>query len=361
MSEKPDKDSQTEEPTEKKISDAVEKGNTPHSREAAIFTSILAILIIMTLLIQGAARDLSAILMHFIDNPGGFSLSNGTEATLFLWRVAWDCGRLILPAIFVLALFGIAASLFQNVPSLVLERIRPQWSRISPAAGWKKIFGKQGAVEFLKALFKVTAVGITCLLVINADQNALMSAMYSDPTLVPQLILSISVRLVSTICVATIVLVGADIVWSRVRWRNDLRMTRQELKEEFKQAEGDPIVKGRLRAIARERAKRRMMAEVPRATLIIANPTHFAIAIRYERAEGGAPLVIAKGADLVALKIREIATEHNVPIIEDKPLARAMYDAVEVDQFIPSEFYVAVAKLLHYIYSRESNAHHHSA
>jgi flagellar biosynthetic protein FlhB len=133
-------------------------------------------------------------------------------------------------------------------------------------------------------------------------------------------------------------------------------MTRHEVKEELKQSEGDPMVKGRMRALARARARHRMIASVPRATVVIANPTHYAVALRYTRGEGGAPLVVAKGADLVALKIREIATRHQVPIIEDKPLARALYDAVEVDQWIPAEFYHAVAKVLHFIYSREQHA-----
>jgi flagellar biosynthetic protein FlhB len=130
-------------------------------------------------------------------------------------------------------------------------------------------------------------------------------------------------------------------------------MTRQEIKDEMKQAEGDPLVKARLRSLARDRARRRMITAVPRATVVITNPTHYAIALKYDRETGGAPLVVAKGADLVALRIREIAAKHDIPIVEDKPLARAMYDAVEVDQWIPAEFYRAVAKILHFIYSRE--------
>ena len=151
-------------------------------------------------------------------------------------------------------------------------------------------------------------------------------------------------------------MVVADIVWSRIRWRTDLRMTRQELKDEFKQSEGDPLVKSRLRSLARDRARRRMIAAVPTATVVIANPTHFAIALKYDRAKGGAPVVVAKGADLIALRIREIASRHSVPIIEDKPLARALYDAVEVGQWIPPEFYRAVAKILHLLYTRPAHA-----
>lgn len=356
MSEQPDKDSKTEEATEKKIADAIEKGNTPFSREATIFASILAILVVLGLFMRSRISDLTGILMRFVDDPAGFSLSNGSEATQFLWTVAWETGRLMLPAILVLGLFGIASSLFQNTPSLVLERIKPQWSRISPKAGMQRIFGSRGHLEFLRSLFKFLAVGAVCAFILYGDLYALISAMYTDPTLLPGLILSMAVRLVSAICVATIIMVAGDLVWSRLHWRSELRMTRHEVKEELKQSEGDPLVKGRLRSIARARARHRMMAAVPRATLVIANPTHYAIALRYVRSEKGAPIVVAKGADLVALKIREIATKHGVPVIEDKPLARAMYDAVEVDQWIPAEFYHAVAKLLHYIYSRGTNA-----
>ena len=133
-------------------------------------------------------------------------------------------------------------------------------------------------------------------------------------------------------------------------------MTRQELKDELKDSEGDPLVKSKRRSLARDRARRRMIASVPKATVVIANPTHYAIALQYDRAKGGAPLVVAKGADLIALKIREIASRHSVPIVEDKPLARAMYDAVEVGQWIPPEFYRAVAKILHHIYTRLADA-----
>ena len=151
-------------------------------------------------------------------------------------------------------------------------------------------------------------------------------------------------------------MVVADIVWSRFKWRVDLRMTRQELKDEIKQSEGDPLVKSRLRSLARDRARRRMIAAVPSATVVIANPTHYAVALKYDRAKGGAPLVVAKGVDLVALRIREVACRHSVPIVEDKPLARALYEAVEVDQWIPPEFYRAVAKILHFLYSRPVRA-----
>ena len=159
---------------------------------------------------------------------------------------------------------------------------------------------------------------------------------------------TIAVVLVVTLVVAVIAV--ADLFWSRHQWRVDLRMTRQEVKDEHKQTEGDPIVKARLRSLARDRARQRMMSAVPQATLVIANPTHFAIALRYRRDEDAAPVVLAKGQDLIALRIREIATEHGIPVFEEPVLARSMYKQVSIDSLIPSQFYKAVAELIRRIY-----------
>ena len=155
------------------------------------------------------------------------------------------------------------------------------------------------------------------------------------------------------ICV--LVLAGADLTWTRIHWRRDLRMSRHEIKEELRQAEGDRLMKARFRSLRLARMRKRMLTAVPRATMVVVNPTHYAVAMRYLRSEGGAPLVLAKGVDLLALKIREIALEHNIPIIEDKPLARSLYDAVAVDAAIPPEFYRAVAEIVHMIQEKRSS------
>ncbi len=356
MAEASDKESKTEEPTEKKVADAVEKGNVPRSRELPIFASLLGVLIAIAFLVRPRAADLAARMMILLDHPGGFSLANGTDTAALLWVVAGEMAKFLLPIIFMLALAGLAAAFFQHAPTLALEQIRPKWSRVSPAAGWKRIFSPSGMVEFVKSLFKFGAVGAVCIIMLGSERATVSGAALLEPTALPDLVLSLVGRLVSAICVAIAIMVAADIVWSRIRWRTDLRMTRQELKDEFKQSEGDPLIKSRLRSLARDRARRRMIAAVPTATVVIANPTHFAIALKYDRARGGAPVVVAKGADLIALRIREIASRHSVPIIEDKPLARALYDAVEVGQWIPPEFYRAVAKILHLLYTRPAHA-----
>jgi flagellar biosynthetic protein FlhB len=214
------------------------------------------------------------------------------------------------------------------------------------------LFSIRAQVEFLKAAFKLAVVGFIGFILLRSARDDVLLAMFMEPGGVPELARSMVMKLLSAMVVAIIVLAAADLVWSRVFWQRDLRMTRQEVKDEVKQAEGDPILKGKLRSLARDRSRKRMMAAVPRATLVIANPTHFAVALRYVREEGGAPMVIAKGQDLLALKIREVAESHDIPVIEDKLLARSLYQAVEVDKLIPPEFYKAVAEIILFLMVR---------
>lgn len=354
MAEPEDKESKTEEASEKKVRDAVERGSIPHSREAVTFGSLLGILLVAGFFSSGIAR-LRSSLQRFIDDPGGWSLENGGDAVRLLGLVGSDAAALLIPAVAVLGAIGIAMSLLQNPPRLVLDRIQPRMSRLSLSQGWRRVFGSQGRVEFLKATFKLTAVGGTGFVLLRAAQTDVFNAMYMEPVALPRLVRDLSVRLVAGVAAATLVLVVLDLVWSRVFWRRELRMSRQEVKDELKQMDGDPILRSRMRSLARDRSRGRMMAAVPRATLVIANPTHYAVALRYVREEGGAPRVLAKGRDLIALRIREIAEQHNVPVIEDKLLARSLHDKVVVDQMIPSEFYKAVAQIVYFIATRKGD------
>lgn len=352
MADDTDKESKTEPATDKKIRDAIDKGNIPFSREAPMFASILAILIILSFVAKNQVLTLTERLSLFIDHPNSFSLNTGTDAAILLQSVAMEMGLFILPMVVILAVSSLAASILQNVPQVVYERIKPQWSRISPMSGFGRLFGRQGQVEFLKSVFKFFTITIVSILLLQSEQYKVVNAMFSDPSLVPEMILTMAIRLVSAVSIATIVLVAADLLWARFRWHRDLRMSRQELKDEFKQMEGDPLVKARLRSLAQDRSRKRMLAAVPRATVVIANPTHYAIALRYDRQETTAPVVLAKGVDLVALRIRETAEKHGIPVVEDKALARSMYDHVEVDRMIPPDFYRAVAQILFYVFTR---------
>lgn len=349
-----DKESKTEEASEKKIRDAVERGSVPHSREAVTFGSLLGILLVTSFFSSGIT-SLRAVLQRFIDDPGGWSLENSGDAVQLLGLVGTEVAGLLIPAVATLAALGIAASLLQNPPPwLTIDRIQPRWSRLSPSQGWTRVFGSQGRVEFLKACFKLVAVGAVGFYLLRATQTDVLTAMFMEPGALPGLVRDVSVRLVAGVATATLALVALDLIWSRIFWRRELRMTRQEVKDELKQMDGDPVLRSRMRSLARDRSRRRMMAAVPRATLVIANPTHFAVALRYAREEGGAPRVLAKGRDLIALRIREIAEQHGIPVIEDKLLARSLHDKVVVDQMIPQEFYKAVAQIVYFVMTRKA-------
>jgi flagellar biosynthesis protein FlhB len=354
MAEAPDQESKTEQPTEKKIRDALEQGKIPVSREASIFASMAALMVIQSFLIGQGVQQLVPTLKGFLDDPDRIRLSTAADAQNLMSVVGLQAMRFMLPLVIVLVAFGLAASLLQNAPRLVPDRIQPNFSRISPAQGWNRIFGAQGLVEFAKAVFKLVSVSLVVGFVLRSSEARAFEAMYTDPVALPEMILTIAMRIVSAICITTILLVAMDLAWARFHWRRELRMTRQELKDEHKQAEGDPLMKARLRSLARDRSRRRMIASASKASLVIANPTHYAVALRYQRDENPAPLVMAKGMDAIALKIRAVAEENNIPVIENKALARALYEAVQVDQVIPSEFFRPVAEIIYFLQSRQS-------
>ncbi len=347
-----DKESKTEEATEKKIRDALERGSVPFSRELPIFASLVGLIVVTSFFVVGGTIEFVSSLKRFIDDPGRWPLENTADVVQVLGAVNLDAAYVLMPPVLVLAIAGLASSLLQNSPSIVFERIRPQLSRVSLSAGWKRIFGVQGWVEFAKGVFKLSALALLAYLLVRAGRFDVFNSMFMSPYALPELILTMTIRLFGSVVAAIVVLVAADLVWSRFSWRRELRMSRQELKDEHKQSDGDPIVKARMRSLARDRTRKRMMARVPQATVVIANPTHYAIALRYVRTESHAPIVVAKGLDLMALKIRSIAESHGIPVVEDKLLARSLYDKVEVDQIIPAEFYRAVANVILFIMSR---------
>jgi flagellar biosynthetic protein FlhB len=352
MSEAPDKESKTEEATEKKVRDSLDKGQVPHSREAATLASMLAILTAVVFLVSDSVINLSSVLRSFIDHPEGFLLSNGADASAVLYAVALEGAKFIAPIVVLMAFAGIAGSVFQHQPQFVFDRIEPKLERISIIKGWSRIFGLQGQVEFLKSAFKLAIVATAGYIALKSSYTDVFNALFMEPSATPGLMRDLIIRFLSAVVAATMVLVAADLAWSRFSWRRDLRMTKQEVKDEHKQIEGDPLIKMRLRSLQRDRARRRMIASVPRATLIVANPTHYSVALRYVREEGGAPVVVAKGKDLIALKIRFIAEQHGIPIYEDRSLARSLYASVEVDKMIPPEFYKAVAGIILFLAQR---------
>ncbi len=349
MSDAPDKDSKTEDPTEKRLQDAAERGNDPVSREAPLFASLLALLAVTGLLVKPAALEILNAMQNMLDSFGERRLSGAGDAQILLAEIGLKFGAALAPLLLVVMAFGLASHFAQSLPRFIPSRIAPDFSRISIAAGIGRLCSMKGVVQFGKQALQLSVVGFALALVLRSEQGRIMDLLYSGAVAIPTELLSLMFRLTATVATASAVIVVGDVVWTRMQWMRDQRMSKQEIKDEARQSEGDPMVKARLRSLALDRARKRMMAQVPRATMVIANPTHYAIAIRYVREEGGAPVVVAKGQDLVALKIREIAEKAGVPVLEQKLLARSMYHVVEVDQVIPPEFYRAVAELIHFL------------
>lgn len=348
-----DRESKTEEPSERKLRDEIERGNVPFSREAANFASVSAMLIIGGFVAKDAIAKTSFALAKLLGDCGGWPLQNGFDAVALLDAIGGEMFRHVMPTLLIMIVAGLLAYLSQSAPRFVLDRIQPDLQRISVANGWHRIFGGRGQAELLKGVFKLISIGLVIWAVFRGQRDNLMNAMAVEPEAIPELVLTIAMKLLSAVCLVTLLLFVADFLWTRVHWRRDLRMSKQEIKDELKQNESDPLMKSRLRSLVLDRLRKSMIAAVPKATLVIANPTHYAIALRYVKEEGGAPLVLSKGKDLIALKIREIAEQHSIPIVEDKALARSLYDSAEVNRSIPPEFFKAVAEIIHFLYQKD--------
>jgi flagellar biosynthetic protein FlhB len=228
------------------------------------------------------------------------------------------------------------------------ESLKPSFNKISPASGLKRIFGKQAAANFAKGLFKLLALGSVMSMILWPERHRLESMLQFDAAVILATITGLTMKLLGAVVAMLAAVAIADYFFQYRTWFERQKMSLQEMKQEFKQSEGDPHIKGRLRQLRMARMKKRMMTAVPKASVIITNPTHYAVALSYERGMA-APICVAKGVDLIALKIREIAKKHDIPIVENVPLARALHAAVEIDAEIPVEHYHAVAEVIGYV------------
>ncbi|RCL03163.1 MAG: flagellar biosynthetic protein FlhB [Candidatus Tokpelaia sp. JSC189] len=351
--EKPDKESQTEEPTEHKIRKAEEKGDLPFSRELPIFASLVGFSSITVFIAIPVFTKLSDALVQLFERPEDWQLSNAEDIKNLIFVIGGITGLALAPVLAAIMAIGAGASIIQNTPRLIGERIRPKFLRISPKNGFNRIFSKSGFVEFLKSVIKLIGVTLTIYLIFFHNNTVFVDALAINPSALPEFIRSQLAELLLANVIAVIAIASFDIAWSRINWRRQLRMTKQEIKEELKQIEGNPMVKARMRSLSRDRSRRQMIASVPKASLVIVNPNHFSVALRYKPPMDTVPVVIAKGQNILALKIREIAHKHKIPVIENMILARALYRQTKLGQMIAPEFYQTVAELIRYINTYE--------
>ena len=244
---------------------------------------------------------------------------------------------------------GVAGNVIQTGLMFNLRRTLYRFQEGEPASGFKRIFGLDGFVQFLKSLLKVSLTGLLAWWVLNPHLSELENLSTMAPVAMMGFAADILRRLIFAVGTFLALVAGADWFWQRQRFMTRMRMSKEELKEDFKQSEGDPHIKARQKQLRNERARRRMIQAVPTATVVVMNPTHYAVALKYDASEAPAPLCVAKGMDSLALKIREVAEKAGVPVIEDPPLARALYATVDIDEIIPTAHYEAVAKIIGFI------------
>ena len=231
---------------------------------------------------------------------------------------------------------------------MAIEALAPKLSKISPAAGFKRLFSAQALANFAKGLVKLVLIGSVLTALMWPERARIMALERADPVAVLPLAQSLALKLLGAVVAIMAVVAIADYLFQYRQWYEKQKMSLRELKEEFRQSEGDPVIRGKMRQVRQTRQRRRMIAAVPKAAVIITNPTHYSIALQYERGMD-APLCVAKGVDAVALKIREVAAEHAIPVVENPPLARALHATVELDQAISPEHYKAVAEVIGYV------------
>ena len=340
--------SKTEEPTPKKLAEAKRKGSVAQSQEIKSWAILLGASGVLIFLAPVMANGVRIAARPFIEKPHAIDFNFGELREVFV-QISLDVFLILAPLMGIMVILAIAANIGQFGLTLSSEKIKPDPGKVNLIKGTKKVFSFKSVVEFIKGIFKLSLVSLVAF--------GLSIPFLSDVQLLPQMDFLFSLQRIYEIAIVLVVgtvgvmtvLAFLDFLYQRQTFMKQMRMTKQEVKDETKQQEGDPQVKARIRQIRMERARERMMQAVKDADVVITNPTHFAIALKYELGEMNAPVCVAKGVDYLAFEIRREAEEHDVPIVENPPLARALYDTVELDEEIPTEHFKAVAEVIGFV------------
>lgn len=340
----------TEKATPKRKKDERKKGNVFSSKDFASAFDIIIVFFTLKIFSNSMYAHLAESMRDFINLSGKFSELSQEDLTTFFASgfktILLVCGPLFIVGILVPVIFtGIQTRFIFS-----FEALKFKFSRLNPLEGIKKLFSLRSLVELIKNLLKLAIISSIIYSQIKGKLATIVNLLDTDVKVAIVYICSAIFSTVMTIAVVFIFLGVADIAYQWWEYEKNLKMTKQEVKEEYKQMEGDPQIKGKIRQKQREMAQARMMQDVPNADVVIRNPTHFAVAIKYDPEKNHAPMVVAKGMDLIALRIIEVATENDVSLTENRPLARALYDAVEIGQEIPEDFYHEVAEILAFVY-----------
>jgi len=347
VSEEQDDSQKTEEPTQKRLEDARKKGDIAKSLDVPIWFLFLA-----TAGIVAAAGPLGAMiadpLVRIMDHPHAFKLTDGGAQQLMgalLMSLALPLGIIFS----VIAIASVLGHVIQHRPLWTGEKMKPELSKLSPIKGLQRMFGMQGWMNLLKSFLKMAAITAAMMYAVWPEATAISESGQLNPEGLLLMTQVISGRLLLAAIVVIGIIAAIDYIYQRFTFMQRMRMSRQDVRDEVKQQEGDPYIRARLRQIRLERSRKRMMQNVPKSTVVITNPTHYSIALRYDPDVDAAPVCMAKGADEVALRIREKAREHGIPIVENVPLARALFATVEIEETVPREHFEAVAKVIGFV------------
>ena len=345
----------TEEPTAKKLEDARKEGQVAKSKEIANGLGLLALFLLLKIMVGSIGTSfLESFSMVYNRIPVICKLNGGTspmgDISMLLRTVMLRLLIILLPVLLIGFAVAFVSDLFQVKWRPTSKPLQPKFSKLNPLNGIKKIFSAQSLVELVKSVAKILLIALVTYSYIK-NKSGLLYALYDMSmmqavNLIGETVIELGIR----ISAIYMIIAGADFMYQKYKFKNDMKMTKQEVKEEYKNAEGDPEIKGKIKARMREASQRRMMQAIPKADVVITNPTHYAVAIRYDTEVAPAPIVVAKGSDYLAQKIKQIARENNVEIVEDKPLARMLFANVDVDKQIPPELYQAVAEILAMVY-----------
>jgi len=342
-----DTDDKTEDPTQKRLDEALERGDVAKSQEVNTWFIIAGGTLILSTFSGSVGSGILTPMRALIANAGQLR-TDGTALLALGNTLSYAVLGAIGVPLLMLALAAIAGNMIQHRLVWSSESLKPKFSKVSPGAGLKRIFGKQAVANFAKGLFKLIALGAVMMAVLWPERHRLESFLMFDPSAILGIVINLTLQLLGAAVAMLAAGAIADYFFHYRQWYQRQRMSLQEIKDEFKQSEGDPHIKGKIRQLRQQRMKKRMMAAVPNASVIITNPTHYSVALSYDRGMP-APVCVAKGADNIALKIREIAKKHDIPIVENVPLARALYATVDIDEEIPVEHYQAVAEIIGYV------------
>ena len=354
-----DQSNKTEDPTPRKLSKAREKGDVPHSREAGTMMMILALLILTVFLMPQVTGPLMGVLKRVFETAGTVQIGEGRAGMHDLGLVINLLARgviiVLAPVMGLFLLAAVAGALLQGEIVVAAERIKPKLSKLSPIGGFKRLFSADALVEFVKSVVKVLVVGVIAVWLSYQAVTGIWQAEGFLPEAIAPYFQHYVAVLLAIVAVMAVVVALADTIFKRLRWYAKQRMSVKDVRDEIKEQEGDPLIKAKRMETRRKRSRQRMAVAVPEATVVLTNPTHYAVALKYEQGEDEAPVCVAKGADLMAEQIRKLAHEADVPVIENRALARALFEVAEVDEPIPLEHWQAAAEIIRFVFDLRQN------